>query len=193
LKIVIAGLTILFLCFVWGVGSLAFSTLYSDAVLVPLTLEPAAEEDNAGLGLIKFIIRPWVATTKLEITGLEGCKSGISANDIPAPMINTLVILNENLMNKAGVKDYILKYKSMGCNINSTEVFGLTPVQNAILARDIEMVKFLLSLGASVNVRTVMPERKGHDLDAIGFSTLLKELKPSAEIDAIISILNNET
>ena len=171
--------------------SLALSFYYPDAVLVPFALSPVKDDsEDLELKVLRWAIPPWIAATKLKITGLEGCSSSLGRPEEKYPMISGLVIVNEYLNDKEGVKEYITKYKSLNCDLNSTENFNVTPLQSAILARDVNMVHFLLSLGASIEVKTTKPiGKKEYDLNAIEYATLLSRSNDSSELQTILVML----
>jgi len=178
---------------IYFLGALGFSSIYEDAVLVPLALSPVPEQHNTAMKIIRFVVQPWIAELKLRITGLEGCYSSIAPTEPQGSMINTLVILNENLTDKVGVQSYISQYISMGCDINSVDISGLSPLHNAVLAKDVYMVRFLLSNGASKKVLAHKPDSKIHGLNSVEFLKFLNEFKPSKEFKKIEQVLNNVT
>lgn len=83
----------------------------------------------------------------------------------------------------ARIQSLIRLMVGLGCDVNQYNASGLTPVHNAVLFRQPELLQFLLEQGADPLLRTVaVPGKatgqKTANLDALGFALALQSRQP---------------
>lgn len=82
------------------------------------------------------------------------------------------------------VQDSIRLLVKLGCDIDQYNATGLTPLHNAVLFRQPELLRFLVELGADTRLRVIhVPGNKlGHsiaNLDAYGLALVVQEKAPA--------------
>ena len=154
-----------------------------------LLIERALNVKRAGF-FDSLLIPSFVARVKLSQQGEHGCTLPGSGQTGGKRVINFIVAgYGEPSTDDGYAKRLILDYQAYGCDINEYDATGLTPLHDAILFSQPEMVRFLLEIGADSAVPTRTRRPWDHGLNASGFASIVDDKKGTAESGSVVDML----
>jgi len=149
----------------------------ADQLIAAATSADVATASNAYRDLERIGYCPYLADSPESPVGMLTAVYGDPASDT------------------ARVRDAIVLLVKQGCDINQYSAAGLTPLHNAVLFRQPELLRFLLEQGADPKLRVIpIPGKpQGHRIahhDAYGIALVLRKQFPDdAGLKEILELL----
>lgn len=156
------------------------------AASAPTEAEPAMPADT----LLLLAVSTDAAQAQQAMRQIERMGQCPHLADSPESPVGLLVAAYDNAQSDAArIRELISLLQRQGCDIDQYNATGLTPLHNAILYRQPELVDFLIRQGADPLLRTIYVPgqasgQKTANLDALGFALALKARQPDQPVYA---------
>lgn len=152
-------------------------------------IERALNIKRAGV-LDSLLMPSFLARLKLNHQSELACTVPGGGENGNKPVINYIVAgYGEPTTDDEYAERLIVTYQASGCDINEYDTTGLTPLHDAILFSQPELVRFLLANGADPGVPTRTRRAWDHGLGAAEFALLIDDKKGTPESRTVVDIL----